>query len=250
MRAQREKFAADWAIVEAAFGGVLSRESYAWHWFLVNTRSFYHVTPSTRSLHPSDRMVMIPVADLLNHASSGCKETFSSSGLTITADRPYGVGEEVYICYGRHSSDFLLAEYGFVPQNNSWDEISLDEVLEPRIDARGRKVLEDLRFWGRYRLDEGVAGCYRTQVALRVACGVGWRAFVDGWESGREAQRRVDAFLGEEVLRGYLGVIEGRIEELEGMDVGSREQREVLLRRWAQIGVLVARTRQRLKEGK
>ncbi|PKS08707.1 hypothetical protein jhhlp_004760 [Lomentospora prolificans] len=245
LKTQGDKFASDWAIVQPAFGDVVSRESYAYHWFLVNTRSFYHVTPSTRALPPSDRMVMISVADLLNHAPEGCKETFSSAGLSITTDRAYAEGEEVYICYGRHSNDFLLAEYGFVPDGNTWDEISLDEVIEPRIDARGRKILEDLRFWGRYRLDENTAGCYRSQVALRIACGAGWRAFVDGWETGDEVQKKVDAFL-KEILSEYLGTIEERIGEVEGATTGTKEQKEAVVRRWVQVGDLVARTIEKL----
>ncbi|CAI4214496.1 unnamed protein product [Parascedosporium putredinis] len=58
-------------------------------------------------------------------------------GLVGGGGEEYGAGEEVYICYGRHSGDFLLAEYGFSPDENAWDEVSLDEVVEPW-SRRGR----------------------------------------------------------------------------------------------------------------
>ncbi|KAK5652776.1 hypothetical protein OQA88_9632 [Cercophora sp. LCS_1] len=83
-------------------------------WFVVSTRTFYYITPETEKYPPEDRIALVPVADMLNHAESGCEVLITTDGFTITSDRAYRPGQEVKISYGGHPNDFLLAEYGFV----------------------------------------------------------------------------------------------------------------------------------------
>ncbi|CCC09296.1 unnamed protein product [Sordaria macrospora k-hell] len=196
----------------------ITRDDYLYAWLLVNTRTFYHETPKTKKFKKEDKMVLQPVADLFNHTSydpsaeekeggnkKTCSVAFSPTAFTITTTRPYSAGEEVYICYGNHSNDFLLIEYGFLFDENVWDEVCIDDAILPllekfqlpplttqppkkparRLNERGKKdpksqstekqppkfpkdLLEETGFLGNYNLDpRNPTGCYRTQVALR-----------------------------------------------------------------------------------
>ncbi|KAK3500743.1 hypothetical protein B0T13DRAFT_527126 [Neurospora crassa] len=124
----------------------ITRDDYLYAWLLVNTRTFYHETPKTKKFNKDDRMVLQPVADLFNHTSydpsaeetegnrKTCSVAFSPTAFTITTTRPYAAGEEVYICYGNHSNDFLLIEYGFLFDENVWDEVCIDDAILPLLD--------------------------------------------------------------------------------------------------------------------
>ncbi|KAJ4416203.1 hypothetical protein N0V85_002389, partial [Neurospora sp. IMI 360204] len=165
---QEAKFEKDWSMVqqskllsprsgekedessEEEEGGKLNksitRDDYLYAWLLVNTRTFYHETPKTKKFKKEDRMVLQPVADLFNHTSYDpsaedkegnrkiCSVAFSPTAFTITTTRPYTAGEEVYICYGNHSNDFLLIEYGFLFDENVWDEVCIDDAILPLLD--------------------------------------------------------------------------------------------------------------------
>ncbi|SPO06201.1 uncharacterized protein DNG_08890 [Cephalotrichum gorgonifer] len=235
---QAAKVDSDW---KAASQLGVERDEYVYRWLLVNTRSFYHAPAGGRTAGCApgeDKMALVPVADLLNHAPSGeCKVTFSSRGLSIAADRAYALGEEIHICYGRHGSDFLLAEYGFLPDGNEWDEVCLDDALLSRLTDAQKDELERLGFLGRWRLDPRTPGCFRTQVALRVLCGCPVRDFVNGAEK-EGVQGVVDVYFGG-VLAEFLNDIGERVREIEGLGAGDEEEREVLVRRWKQIAELV-----------
>ncbi|KAJ4298586.1 hypothetical protein N0V88_003616 [Collariella sp. IMI 366227] len=177
-------------------------------------------------------MVLQPVADLFNHSADdgGCEVAFTPASFTISAAREYEEGEEVYICYGKHSNDFLLVEYGFCLERNRWDEVCVDEAVMPALREGERAILEERGFLGSYVLDEGTV-CYRTQVAVRLL-----------WE---EVQRKVDELLAE-MLSKYCEKIEGRIKKLESMEAGEACQREMLCMRWRQIRGLIEQTIERL----
>lgn len=234
---QQKKLPSDWAAVSSL--GV-SEADYKHHWVLVNTRSFYHSPSAHRAQSSQDKLALIPAADLLNHSSSGCRETFSSRGLTIAADREYPADTEIHICYGRHGNDFLLTEYGFLLSPNEWDEVNLDDVLLPFLSEDQKEKLRDLGFLGRWVLDARTPGCFRTQVALRVLKGVDTGRFLRGEETD-EAQRAVDVFF-DEILAGYLEKIEAVVNEVQGLG----PEGEVLAGRWRQIGELVRGTRSQL----
>jgi hypothetical protein len=71
--------------------------------------------------------------------------------------------------YGNHSNDFLLAEYGFILDENKWGEISLDEVILPLFSEEQKHKLKEAGFLGNFILDRETV-CYRTQIALRLLC--------------------------------------------------------------------------------
>ncbi|KAK1452688.1 SET domain-containing protein [Colletotrichum cuscutae] len=249
LKAQREKFESHWSLVSSTplpnplpqddehqykypegSDGKLTYESYLHAWLLVNSRTFYHVTPKTAKRHRDDHMVLQPVADLLNHASRGCSVAFDKHSFTIKADRAYVPGEEIHICYGRHSNDFLLVEYGFIMAQgeNEWDEVCIDDVLLPRLGAAHRRRLEERGFLGNYVIDAETV-CYRTQVALRTL-------FVDGFADGEAEQPEVDALL-REMLSAYDEEIEYKIKTVRGLDEVAR---------WKQIQLLVRGTIEKL----
>ncbi|KAK4248818.1 hypothetical protein C7999DRAFT_39949 [Corynascus novoguineensis] len=279
LRKQQAKFNRDWAVVQqsplaaAAAGSsssavttptitttaadthplaaTINRQDYLYAWLLVNTRTFYHETRQTAArLARDDRMVLQPVADLLNHADAGeCAVAFDAGGFTVAAARDYAPGDEIHICYGKHHNDLLLVEYGFVlTGGNRWDEVCLDDAVLPALSAAQRALLDERGFLGNYVLDAGTV-CYRTHVALRLLCCVSageWERLVNDGEDGGEAlQEEVDRLL-VRLLRRFRGTVEGKIRELEALEVGLPSQREILCTRWQQIGRLVDQTIERL----
>ncbi|KAK1730101.1 SET domain-containing protein [Colletotrichum acutatum] len=249
LKAQREKFESHWSLHPEGSDGKLTYESYLHAWLLVNSRTFYHVTPKTAKRHRDDHMILQPVADLLNHASRGCSVAFDKHSFTIKADRAYAPGEEIHICYGRHSNDFLLVEYGFVMAQgeNEWDEICIDDVLLPRLGTAHRRRLEERGFLGNYVIDAETV-CYRTQVALRtlVLPARQWAQFVDGFADGEAEQPEVDALLCE-MLSAYDEEIESKMKTVRGLDEGEQFQRDMVVARWKQIQLLVRGTIDKLK---
>jgi hypothetical protein len=248
LQKQQVKFQQEWDIVTKAFPDI-RREEYLYSWFIVNTRTFYYVTSKMERFLHNDRLALLPVADLLNHADSGCQVSFSPQGFTITTDRVYCAGEEVSICYGAHSNDFLLAEYGFVMAKNRWDEVCLDDVILPNLNQTQKTELEDRGFLGKYMLDAETAGCHRTQVVLRLLCcrPKQWRSFVNAENDGEASQGKVDALL-MQLLDKNLVAIRETLGKIEKLKVGQDTQGELLAQRWKQIEAIVQQTIARLKD--
>ncbi|KAI1380020.1 SET domain-containing protein [Hypoxylon crocopeplum] len=231
---QDAKLRRDWAAVSAAFPH-LSEQRYAYAWMLVNTRTFYYVNAKLKRRGRDDHMCLQPVADLFNHADDGCHVVFGHDGFAIKSERRYAKGDEMKICYGGHSGDFLLVEYGFVMDENRWDEVLLDDVLLPRLNARQKQKLEEAGFLGKYVLDHETV-CYRTQIAVRLlCCGVReWKRIVDGINDGERSQRQADQII-LEVLKELKRNADKTISEVEALGVGDQHQRDVLVKRWRQI---------------
>jgi hypothetical protein len=232
---QRRKFEKDWMSVTQAFPSI-SQELYTYNWLIVNTRTFFYVAPGAKqpSSH-DDCMALNPFADYFNHAEQGCIVEYGSEGFIITSDRVYDKGEEIYISYGNHSNDFLLAEYGFILPHNKWDEVRLDPIILPALLPEQRSILKDARFLGNYVLDHNNV-CYRTQVALRLLCLPikKWQQFVDGKDDGELEQPQVDKLL-VQLLQSYCVKAKGLIGELASLPVGIESQRVALSKRWEQI---------------
>jgi SET domain len=241
------KFQHEWDIVEAAFPD-MAREDYLYHWFIVNTRTFYYVTPEMESFLHDDRLALLPVADLFNHADTGCNVSFSPERFAVSADRAYHAGEKVHISYGAHSNDFLLAEYGFVMAKNRWDEVCLDEAILPILSPTQKAKLEAAEYLGEYMLDADTAGCHRTQAALRLLCCTSkqWRGFINGEDDGAASQRKVDGLL-LQLLDGFLVDIGKTLGEIAGLSVGRDDQRRLLAQRWKQVERLVLDSMKLLK---
>ncbi|KAJ4018066.1 hypothetical protein NW752_001977 [Fusarium irregulare] len=238
---QNTTFRRECEIVLKAFPK-LTRDEYLYCWVLVNTRTFFNSSPKMKSYPHADRLVCMPTADLFNHADQGCKLAYSALGYSVQTDRVYKQGEEVYVSYGPHSNDFLLTEYGFILDTNRWDEVYLDEVILPLLNKTQRAELKSVDFLGRYTLDDQTIGCHRTQVALRMlCCSPGqWQRFFDAGDDGRSSQVEVDSLL-LTALKDFLRIIEKTRNDIDEIEGGSSSQRELLRRRWQQIGAMVTK---------
>ncbi|KAI9754435.1 MAG: hypothetical protein M4579_004703 [Chaenotheca gracillima] len=107
---QKQKLSADYATVSKAFPNI-DEVVFRYHWLLVNTRSFYYLKPGVKKKPARDDcMALCPFSDYFNHADTGCPVTFGADGITISSDKNYDVGDEIYVSYGNHSNDFLLTE--------------------------------------------------------------------------------------------------------------------------------------------
>jgi hypothetical protein len=232
---QIKKFSLDWEVVSGAFPD-LTRDHYMYNWLIVNTRTFYYNTPGAkRKKDPKDCMALNPFADYLNHSSQGCKVEFGPEGFEITSNKVYEKGEEIYISYGKHSNDFLLAEYGFVMDENDADHILLDSVIISEMDAGQLELVKDAGYFGNYILDKESV-CYRTEVALRALCMPArrWQRFVESGDDGEHDRAMVNELLAK-VLKIYVAKAESLIMQLLSLEVEDMSQVETLVRRWNQI---------------
>jgi hypothetical protein len=250
LRKQEQKISVDWTAVSAAFP-TLSYESYLYHWFIVSTRTFYYTSPKIKTKKPLNRddcLALVPFADYFNHADVGSEVTLSPSGYKICTDRRVKKGEEIYISYGNHSNDFLLAEYGFILDENKWDEISLDDLIIPLFSEEQKQTLKEVDFLGNFVLDREMV-CYRTQVALRLLCMSSnrWQYLVaNGLEDNDKHQATVNKIL-LEVLKTHLDHVHEKLKQVEVLDYGLPIQRDTLKRRWKQIRLLLNTTISRIE---
>lgn len=221
----------------------ITMDDYIYCWSLVNTRTFYYAPPSKakskKVVDPNENMALNPFADYFNHSSHGCVVEFSKDGFEITTTESIEKGEEVYISYGKHGNDFLLAEYGFVMDVNEWDDVSLDDLVLEAMNEQQRELVKENRFEGRYVLDKQ-GPCYRTQAALRaiVMPERRWLRYIAGSDDGEAEQEKVD-----ELLKGLLRKLkEQALKKILEVATLERQNRiedkqpcEMLTKRWSQI---------------
>jgi hypothetical protein len=141
-------------------------------------------------------MALNPFADYFNHAGEGCKVEYGPMGFKTLSDRVYGKDDEIFIAYGSHSNDFLLAEYGSILPGNKWNELQLDHIILSELSTKQRDQLEGACLLGKYVPDQYTV-CHRTQVALRLFCLPlrKWYRFVNGEDDGEDDQRKAGQVL-------------------------------------------------------
>lgn len=149
-RRQRELLTDSWRRLDAAAHNGASFEEYEWAMFQVHSRTFGFLVAG------NEFRIMVPVADLLNHAGDVAYPLFNGPELAsldhlswrlvspqisdkgawemqFRANRPVQEGEELFISYGKRSSDDFVLQYGFLPLANPWDDVilfhDLDEAL-------------------------------------------------------------------------------------------------------------------------
>ncbi|KAJ5152977.1 uncharacterized protein N7482_009455 [Penicillium canariense] len=231
-----------WADVNAAFPGTDWR-SFSYHWLILNTRSFYWVEAGQEP--PEDRndaMAMLPFADYFNHSDVECDVKFDEDGYTLRATEDYKKGDEVYMSYGGHPNDFLLAEYGFFLDKNDSDCLYLDDIIFRDLNSAEKQ--EELwlnQYYGNYQLiSQGV--CYRTEVAaaLKYMNEEDWRSHVlEGSTNGVDEHK--SAAIIKEWVQTYAAEADATMNALQAaMESDAvvrahRQKAETLLRRWAQI---------------
>lgn len=237
-----------------SFPAISDRREFVHAWFVINTRTFYYGSPETQLYPWEDRLALLPVADLFNHAQTGCHVSFTSECYSVTADRPYEAGEEVYISYGDHSNDFLLAEYGFILSENRWDKACLDDVILPKLSQKQTEVLEARDLLEGYmvqRKTDDYGPCDRAKAALRVLCsssagdGDEWQSALDRIGDEPTTARDygdIEAIEIEEfkrLVRELRKECENKVAALEQIHAGMESQRSVLMLRWKQIASIL-----------
>jgi len=247
---QHTKISLDYEAVGVAFAD-LPYDVYCHNWLLVSTRTFYYTAPEVTSppANSDECLAIIPYADYFNHGDTGCKVQYSPSEYEMTADRPYKKGEEVHISYGNHSNDFLLVEYGFILEENQWDQIDLDELMTPLFSPTQAATLREERYWGNFVLDRATV-CYRTQVALRLLCMPlkRWRrSLANGFDEDDKYQAPMNALLFG-VLNSYMNLVDEIIHQVNALECGRSPQGDTIRRRWEQVRSLVSTAIGRTKD--
>lgn len=217
---QRSRSERDWTLFTEQFPNV-PRGEYLHAWLLVSTRAFYWETPDTLPYPWDDRLAMLPIADLFNHSATGCSASFNMEGYTIDADKVYKAGAEISTSYGTHSNDYLLAEYGFMLDENEHDRISLDDVILPKLTEEQVIQLEqDDVLCGQFMFQPGLDEDDKTWDVLRVMC------------NGDD-----DAV--QELLKSLLQEYELEVKRMQRKVEGlTGPQGETIIKRWKQVAQL------------
>eukprot|EP00842_Homolaphlyctis_polyrhiza_P004325 jgi/Hompol1/4894/HPOL_001037-RA len=114
----------------------LPRDLFSWAWFVVNTRCISLNATSTQSSHSNNtpqKLVLAPFLDCLNHTPTAritAGYNHAERAYIIKTLVPFDAGSQVFINYGPHDNNFLLAEYGFVVDQNPFNHVVLDDVLD------------------------------------------------------------------------------------------------------------------------
>ncbi|KAF2265383.1 SET domain-containing protein [Lojkania enalia] len=240
---QQSKLEKDWQQLSPSLPS-LSKSLFTYAWLIVNTRTFYWEYPDLPNAHPrlpkkrnmlkpEDCYAMCPFMDYFNHTTHGCNPSATAKGYSVTADRDYSAGEEIYVRYGSHSNDFLLVEYGFVLPVNSADSLPLDDIILPLLSAQQCNVLREDGFYGNYTLTATAPYvCYRTQSVARLLLLPlrRYAAFVAGSDDGVKEQGVVDAYV-VKLLKEYSRQVMETLGDVEGLVVSQSEERRMKVRR-------------------
>ena len=187
---------------------------------------------------------MCPFMDYFNHSDKGCDPKADGKGYSVTADRAYKAGEEVYVSYGPHSNDFLLVEYGFILDTNVCDSLPLDHLILSQLSSEQVAILKEDGFYGSYTLSPTAPTiCYRTQAVVRLLTLPARRytAFVSGTDEGAGDQGKVNEYVINLLVKYERQIIE-ILDEVEELKVGEgvkSGQKDTLLRRWKQVRQIV-----------
>ncbi|KAL4740216.1 hypothetical protein BDV11DRAFT_103888 [Aspergillus similis] len=236
---QEQRLRNAWESVVAVFPET-DWETFSYYWLIVNTRSFFYLTPGQEP--PEDRndaMALLPFADYFNHSDVACNVKFDGQEYVFRASKTFKTGDEIFMSYGPHPNDFLFAEYGFHLEENKSEALYLDDIVLRELSSSQQEELHLQQYLGNYQvMATGV--CYRTEIA---ACIIymrpeDWQNYVLGYST-----RGVDAKISEDIIKGwiraYMEEADLNIHELENFR-SSMEQRhqgkaQMLLKRWRQI---------------
>ena len=187
---------------------------------------------------------MCPFMDYFNHSDKGCDPKADEKGYSVTADRAYKAGEEVYFSYGSHTNDFLLVEYGFILEKNRCDSLPLDHLILSQLSSDQARVLKEDGFYGSYTLSPTAPTiCHRTQAVIRLLTLPSRRytAFISGTDEGAGDQGKVNEYIIGLLVKYERQIMEilEEVEDLKIDDEVKSGQKDTLLRRWKQIRHIV-----------
>lgn len=146
-------------------------------YFVINSRCLYMEIPLKTDV--KDYFTMVPFVDYLNHtnkASLHCYPEINKLKRNVYGLGEFSIrvgnhqyekaGEELFLNYGAHSNDFLLAEYGFTTLCNEWNFIDLTpEFCNMFTDPKDITFLDNLGYWKDFTISKGEIS-YRILVAV------------------------------------------------------------------------------------
>ncbi|CDK24609.1 unnamed protein product [Kuraishia capsulata CBS 1993] len=173
---QLERFKSDWKIVskvlsDCSYSDLIREKEFLWAWLCCNTRCLYMELPASLALSTADNISMVPYLDFINHDySEAAVEPIAPPNIDqdwrLLSGKKTKQGE---VCFSYHcdSDEYFLCEYGFMLEENTYNHIQLDFILNGLFKPEQRKFLEDNGYWGDYKVysDEIT---FRTEVALAV----------------------------------------------------------------------------------
>ncbi|KAK2808168.1 hypothetical protein FQN50_004909 [Emmonsiellopsis sp. PD_5] len=265
LKEQESRFEKAYREVQKVFADV-DRELFTYYWLIVHTRSFHHIPPGgTPPDDRNDAMALCPFGDYFNHsADGGCKVAFDEQEYTFTTTKSYGKfiiglskhtknfpggietnknqsekGEEIFFSYGNHSSDTLLVDYGFVPAQNQWDALFLDDIILKDLTTENIEDLNFERYLGNYQITAS-GPCFRTEVAacMKYMTPDDWNRHILGDQPASFDQRKTNA-----IIAGWIGEYvheaEVALQKLTALQ-GNRKYRGekrlgMIVMRWRQI---------------
>ncbi|KAJ1478854.1 hypothetical protein T484DRAFT_1903943, partial [Baffinella frigidus] len=124
---------AEWAglaplLCDACPGMALREEDYRWAVGAISSRSCSFQHHANVDLHGESVGALVPVLDLLNHASgevATCGFNSDARAYQVRVHRAYAPGEQVLIHYGAWSNAKLLEFYGFALPHNFRDSVHI-----------------------------------------------------------------------------------------------------------------------------
>lgn len=179
---------------------VCGEESFLWAWMCINSRCLYMEQPLATT-HECN-FTLAPFVDFLNHCPvDQCTININATGFNVLTCTSYKPGDQLLFCYGPHSNDFLLAEYGFVLRsNNIYNTIDITHSLLALLLSPQKDFLQEKGYFGDYTLnDDGYS--FLTQVALATSMEQNptkcrpLNALINGQSDGQIYKARSDVIL-------------------------------------------------------
>ena len=95
-------------------------------------------------------MTLAPLIDMINHtptASENVTISRQDDALEIRASRTLHPGDEILFSYHSQTSRFWVCEYGFLLDENQYDDLDLSDEIEGVVQCK-KELLERLNYWG------------------------------------------------------------------------------------------------------
>lgn len=205
-----KRFETDYSVVQACLQGksdspiddLLPVQSFLWAWMCINSRCLYMDIPQKKN--NSDNFTMAPYVDFLNHSCEDqCSLKIDTTGFQVYTGKSYTTGEQIFLSYGPHSNEFLICEYGFMLNDNRWNDLNITEQITRLLSRMQTEYLKELDYYGDYTINVESGPSFRTEVALATlqepnpSTSRRLQAFVNGITDGSSYDRHSGILLDE-----------------------------------------------------
>ncbi|KAL5355822.1 hypothetical protein BJX96DRAFT_161998 [Aspergillus floccosus] len=225
---QEDRLMCAWDNVVAAFPDT-DRETFVYHWLIVNSRSFYYVSPGKEVGEWADALTLVPFADYFNHANDD---------VSLTVAETY---DGAYVVVGLRNGFFL--------DDNPTDAIFLDDIILRDFKSPDRRALASRitqpthEQSGGYAIEVTGPNTFITYAAcLKYMTREDWNAYIERGSPAFSAEKTAEIINNWVAI--YLNESDIAIMAIHNMlnnrasDRGAEAERKelfILLRRWRQI---------------